>query len=154
MMLALTTSNYRRDLKRRECITDSVVDTGEIPEITIPLIHIANEIIHGRIEFVKEAFSLGFSFSHDHSIRLDNALKSPKTYFKLENIDFQIFESIINKCSERVLNFFEDIDAKDPIYFVYKCQFLIEENMFLFSKDFSKELAPLRLCSKHYYSSN
>ena len=147
-MLVVVTSNFRRDLKER----DSVVDPEALPEVTIPIIHIANEVIRERIAFVKEAFSLGFCLSTNHSTLLDKALRSPKMCYKLRNIDFELFESIIRICSEKVSIFLADINAIEAIYFVYKCQYLIEENLSLFYKEFSKELIHLRLLFLHFIS--
>ena len=140
-MLVVATANYRRDMKER----DSVVDPETLPEVTIPIIHIANEVIRERIAFVKEAFSLGFCLSTNRCTLLDKALRNPKMCYRLRNIDFELFESIIQMCSEKVSIFLADINAIEAIDSVYKCQYLIEENLSLFYKEFSKELNPLRL---------
>ena len=141
-MLALAISDYRRDLKEGDSTTDSEVDTYVLPEVTIPLIHIAYEKIRDRIAFVKEVFSLGFNLPLDH---LDRAIEDPRRCHKLRNIDFILFEAIIQKCSQKVSSFLQNTDAKGSISYVYERQFLIEENISLFYKDFGTELVSLRL---------
>ena len=136
-MLAVASSDYRRDKNEIESTTNSEVNTDVLPEVTIPLIHIAYEKIRDRIAFVKEAFSLGISLPQDHSTRLDKVLKNPKMLITLKNAEFKLFESILEKCWTSVSRFLEEPDTS--ISFVYTCQHLIEENLSLLYKDFSKE---------------
>ena len=144
-MLAVATSDYRRDLKEIDSPTDSEVDTDVFPEVTIPLIHIAYEKIRDRIAFVKEVFSLEFNLPLYHTTQLDRAIEDPRRCHKLRNIDFILFEAIIQKCSQKVSSFLQNTDAKGSISYVYERQFLIEENISLFYKDFRTELVSLRL---------
>ena len=136
-MLAVASSDYRRDLHEIESSTNSEVDTDVLPEVTIPLIHIVYEKIRDRIAFVKEALPLGISLPQDHSTRLDKVLKNPKMLYTLKNAEFKLFESILEKCWTSVSRFLEEPDTS--ISFVYKYQHLIEENLSLLYKDFSKE---------------
>ena len=144
-MLALAISDYRRDLKEGDSPTDSEVDTDVFPEVTIPLIHIAYEKIRDRIAFVEEALSLGFNLSPYHTTQLDKAIEDPRKCHKLRNIDFRLFESIIQKCSQEISSFFEHTGVDKFIPSLCECQFLIEENISLFYKDFSEDILKLRL---------
>ena len=143
-MLVVATYDCWKALKEGEGTTVSEVDTDILPVVTIPLIHVACEQIRDRIAFVKEAFSLKFSISDDHSTLLDNAMKNPRMCYRLRNIDFEIFVSIIQKCFGKVSQFLQGANAIETVDFVYKCQYLIEENLSLFYKDFSKQLDSLR----------
>ena len=129
-MLVVAISNCQRELKGEEGTT---ANTEELPEISIPLIHIANEIIRERIAFVKEAYSLGFTLPREHLIRPHNALKNSKTFSQLKHIDFDVFESIINNCSKKVSCIYKNAEAKIPIQHFLSYKLVIEENMYLFN---------------------
>ena len=129
-MLVVAISNCQRELKEEEGTT---AITEGLPEISIPFIHIANEIIRERIAFVKEAYSLGFSLPLDHLIRPNNALRNPQTYSQLKHIDFDLFESIINTYSKEVSCIYKNAETIVPQIHEY----LIEEHTYLFN-DFVK----------------
>ena len=137
MMLVVTISSCQRELKGEEATT---VYTEGLAEISIPLIHIGNEIIRERIAFVKEAYSLGFTLPSDHLIRHHNALSNSKTYSQLKHIDFDLFESIINKCWKKVSCIYKNAETTMPIQYFQRCERLIEENLFLFRSDFKVKL--------------
>ena len=126
-MLVVAISNCQRELKGEEGTTANT----ELPEISIPLIHIANEIIRERIAFVKEAYSLGFSLPNEHLICPDNALRNPNTFSQLKRIDFDVFESIISNCSKKV-SCINNPETKMPIQHFQTYKYLIEENFYLF----------------------
>ena len=132
-MLVVAISNCQRELKGEEGTT---ANTEELPEISIPLIHIANGIIRERIAFVKEAYSLGFTLPNEHLIRPDNALRNPKTFSQLKHIDFDVFESIINKCSKKVSCIYKNAETLIHIHHFQKNELLIGENMYLFNDVF------------------
>ena len=139
-MLAVATSNCQRELKEEEGTTANT----ELPDISIPLIHIANGIIRQRIAFVKEAYSLGYTLPNEHLIRLDNAFRTPKTFSQLKQVDFDVFESIIIQCSKEVSCSYKDTETLIPIQYFLKCERLIEENIYIFNNDVIK-LDTLRL---------
>ena len=129
-MLVVATSNCQRELKGEEGTT---ANTEELPEISIPLIHIANEIIRERIAFVNEAYSLGFSLPSDHLINQQNAFKNSKTFSELKHIDFDLFMSIIIKCSKDVSCIYESSETIMPIERFRIYELLIQENIYLFN---------------------
>ena len=131
-MLLVATSNCQRELKGEE---GTIADTQELPEISIPLIHIANEIIRERIAFVKEAYSLGYTLPLDHLISHQNALMNFKIFFQLKQVDFDLFESIIMQCSKEVSCSLKDTETLIPIQYFLKCERLFEENIYLFHHD-------------------
>ena len=132
-MLVVAISNCQRELKGEEGTT---VNTEELPEISIPLIQIANEIMRERIAYVKEAYSLGFSLPSEHLIRPDNALRNPNTFSQLKHIYFDLFESIVNKCSKKVSCIYKNTETLIPIQYFQKCERLIGENIYLFNDVF------------------
>ena len=132
-MLVVAISNCQRELKGEEGTTANT----ELPEISIPLIHIANEIIRERIAFVKEAYSLGYTLPLNNLIRPHDALRNPRTFSQLKHIDFDVFESIINTCSKKVSCIYKNAEAKIPIQHFLSYKLVIEENMYLFN-DFVK----------------
>ena len=140
-MLVVTISNCHRKLKGEEGTT---VNPEGLPEVTIPLIHIANDFIRERIAFVKEAYSLGFSLPKPHLINLHDALKNPKTYSELKNIDFDLFASIIDSCSKKVSNMYTEPDTSILVQYFQTCEPLIDENFVLFHNNFRDQLDSLR----------
>ena len=140
-MLVVAISNCQRELKGEEGTT---ANTEELPEISIPLIHIASGIIRERIAFVKEAYSLGYTLPNEHLIRSDNAYRNPKTLSQLKQVDFDLFESIIIQCSKEVSCSYKDSETLIPIQYFLKCERLIEENIYIFNNDVIK-LDTLRL---------
>ena len=132
-MLVVAISNCQRELKGEE---GTIANTEELPEISIPLIHIANGVIRERIAFVKEAYSLGFSLLREHLINRHNALGNPQTFSQLKHIDFDLFESIVNKCSKKVSCIYKNAETLIPIQYFQKCERLIGENIYLFNDVF------------------
>ena len=138
-MLAVSSSEYLCELQEEEF----VISQNDLPNISIPFLHIAREEMKERIHFVKEAISGGFYFHKYHLICLDNSLSNPKTYSTLRHLDFDLFESIIQRCWEDV-NYLKNTESLKYIDSVKRTRYLIVENMFLFHTDFSNELIHLR----------
>ena len=139
-MLAVASSEYLYEIQKEE----SAISPNDMPKISIPFLNIVKEEIIERISFVKEAITKGFYFRKDHLIRFDNAIYNPKTFSTLENIDFDLFETIIQECWNKVVTYLNNPDSLRCIDFVKKSRYLVVENMFLFHKDLSKELIHLR----------
>ena len=139
-MLAVASSEYLYEIQKEEF----AISPNDMPKISIPFLNIVKEEIIERISFVKEAITKGFYFRKDHLIRLDNAIYNPKTFSTLKNIDFDLFETIILECWNKVVTYLNNPDSLKCIDFVKKSKYLVVENMFLFHKDFSKELIHLR----------
>ena len=135
-MLVVAISNCQRELKGEEGTT---ANTEELPEISIPLIHIANEVMRERIAFVKEAYSLGFTLPLEHLIHPHNALKNSKTFSQLKHIDFDLFDTIVNTCSKKVSCIYKSAETSIPIQYFQKCERLIGENMYLFNDVFKPD---------------
>ena len=143
-MIAGAVSSYQREIMKGGSTNESV-DNAEVRPESIPLIHIAYQMIRNRIAFVKEAFELGFILSRRLSNNIDTGIKRPEECYQLRDMDFGIFESILNQSLETVSTFLENTDVRTDMKSVYKYQYLIEENIHLFNRDFSKELVSLRL---------
>ena len=139
-MLAVASSNYLCEIRKEE----SVHSQNDFPNVSIPFLHIVKEEMKERIAFVNEAITRGFYFHRNHLICLDNSLSNPKTYSTLKHLDFDLFESIIQKCWKNVVKYLTDPESLKHIDSVQRSRYLIVENMFLFQKDFSKELVLLR----------
>ena len=139
-MLAVASSEYLYEIQKVE----SAISPNGMPKISIPFLNIVKEEMKERISFVKEAITKGFYFRKDHLIRLDNAISNPKTFSTLKNIDFDLFETIIQECWKKVVSYLNNPDSLKCIDFVKKSRYLVVENMFLFHKDFSKGLINLR----------
>ena len=139
-MLAVASSNYLYEIQKEEC----VISRNDMPKVSIPTLHIVKKEMKERISFVKEAITKEFYFRKDHLIRLDNAIYNPITFFRLKNIDFDLFENIIQECWNKVITYLNNPDSLKCIDSVKKSRYLVVENMFLFQKDFSKELVHLR----------
>ena len=139
-MLAVASSNYLYEIQKNEYI----ISQNDMPKVSIPILNILKEEMKDRISFVKEAITKGFYIRKDHLIRLDNAIYNPKTFSTLKNIDFDLFESIIQECWKKVVTYFNNPDSLKYINSVQKSRYLVVENMFLFQKDFSEELIHLR----------
>ena len=140
VMLAVATSQYLSQIQGRECI----VSPSDLPRVPIPLLHIVYGEMKKRISFVIEAITAGYHFPKDHLIRLDSSLINPKTYSTLNNLDFDLFESIIKECWRKVLSYLNHPESIENIHSIQKSRHLIDENLFLFFEDFSKELVALR----------
>ena len=141
MMIAGAVSSYQRDIMKRESDTEPLDD---VEIFSIPLIHIAYQMIRNRIAFVKEAFELGFILSRRLSNSIDTGIKRPEECYQMRNMDFGIFESILKQSLGIVSKFLEDSDEITDLRSVYRYQYLIEENIHLFYRDFRKELVSLR----------
>ena len=139
-MLAVASSDYLCELQEEEF----VISQNDWPNISIPFLHIVREEMKERIFFVKEAISGGFYFHKDHLICLDNSLSNPKTYSTLKHLDFDLFESIIQRCWKDVVEYLKNPESFKYIDSVKRTRYLIVENMFLFQKDFSQEWDHLR----------
>ena len=146
VMLAVATSQYLSEIQREEYL----VSTFDLPRFSILLLHIVYGEMKERISFVTEAITAGYYYPKGHLIRLIDSLINPKTYSTLKNLDFDLFESIIYECWKKVTSYLKSPDSPESIeciHFVRRSRHLIEENLFLFYRDFSKELVPLRyLC--------
>ena len=139
-MLAVASSKYLYEIQKKEYI----ISQNDMPKVSIPFLNIVKEEMKERISFVKEAITKGFYFRKDHLIRLDDAIYNPKTFSTLKNIDFDLFESIIQECWKKVVTYLNNPDSLKYINYVQKSRYLVVENMFLFHKDFSKELIHLK----------
>ena len=139
-MLAVASSNYLYEIQKEEC----VISPNDMPKVSIPFLHIVKEEMKERISFVKEAITKGFYFRKVHLICPDISLSSPKTYFTLKNIDFDLFEIIIQESWKKVVTYLNNPDSVKLIDSVQRSRYLVAENMFLFHKNFSKELIHLR----------
>ena len=139
-MLAVASSNYLYEIREEEY----VVSQNDMPKVSIPFLHIVKEEMKDRISFVKEAITKGFYFRKNHLIRFDDAIYNHKTFSTLKNIDFDLFETIIQECWNKVVTYLSNPDSLKCIDFVKKSRYLVVENMFLFQKDFNKELIHLR----------
>ena len=140
-MIAGAVSSYQRDIMKKESATEPLDD---VEIFSIPLIHIAHQMIRNRIAFVKEAFELGFMLSRHLSNNIDTGIKRPEECYQMRDMDYVIFESILNQSLETVSTFLENTDVRTDMKSVYKYQYLIEENIHLLYRDFSKELVSLR----------
>ena len=143
VMLAVATSQYLSEIQGGEYL----VSQFDMPKVPIPLLHIVYEEMKERISFVTEAITTGHYYPKDHLIRLNDSLIKPKTYSTLKNLDFDLFESIIKECWKKVTSYLKSPDSPESIEYIYSVQrsrHLIEENLFLFCRGFSKELIPLR----------
>ena len=140
VMLAVASSEYLCELQEDEF----VISQNDLPNISIPFLHIVREEMKEIIYFVKEAISGGFYFHKNHLIYLDNSLSNPKTYSTLRHLDFDLFESIIQRCWEDVVIYLKNPESFKYIDSVKRTRYLIVENMFLFHTDFSNELIHLR----------
>ena len=146
VMLAVATSQYLSEIQGGEYL----VSPSDMPRVSIPLFHIVYEEMKERISFVTEAITSGYYYPKSHLIRLHNPLINPKTYSTLKNLDFGLFESIIKECWKKVTSYLNSPDSPQSIECIHSVQrsrHLIEENLFLFYRDFSKELIPLRYLS-------
>ena len=139
-MLAVASSNYSYEIQKKEY----VISPNDMPKVSIPFLNIVKEEMKERISFVKEAITKGFYFRKDHLICLDNAIYNPKTFSTLKNIDFDLFETIIQECWNKVVTYLNNPESLKCVDFVKKSRYLVVENMFLFHKEFSKELIHLR----------
>ena len=142
-MLAVATSEYLSEIQGGEYL----VPPFNMPKVPIPLLHIVYEEMKERISFVTEAITSGYYYPKNHLIRLNDSLINPKTYSTLKNLDFDLFESIIKECWKKVTSYLKSPDSPESIECIHSVQrsrHLIEENLFLFYRDFSKELVPLR----------
>ena len=140
VMLTVATSQYMSDIQGGE----SLVSRFDLPRVSIPLLHIVYDEMKERISFVTEAITKGYYYPKNHLIHLNDALINPKTYSMLKNLDFDLFDSIIKECWKKVLSYLSSPESIENINFVQRLRHLIEENLFLFYRDFSKELVPLR----------
>ena len=139
-MLAVASSNYLHEIQKGKYVTSQ----NDMPEFSIPILHIVKEEMEDKISFVKEAITKGFYFRKDHLIRLDNAISNPINFSTLKNIDFELFEAIILECWKKVVTYLNNPDSVKLIFSVQRSRYLVVENMFLFHKDFSKKLIHLR----------
>ena len=146
VMLAVATSEYLSEIQGGEYLASP----SDLPRVPIPLLHIVYGEMKERISFVTEAISTGYYYPKGHLIRLNDSLINPKTYSTLKNLDFDLFESIIKECWKKVTSYLNSPDSPESIECIHSVQrsrHLIEENLFLFYRDFSKELIPLRYLS-------
>ena len=140
VLLAVASSNYLCEIRKEEYVNLK----NDLPNVSIPFLHIVKEEMKERIAFVNEAITRGFYFHRNHLICLDNSLSNPKTYSTLKHLDFDLFESIIQKCWKNVVKYLTDPESLKHIDSVQRSRYLIVENMFLFQTDFSKEFVLLR----------
>ena len=139
-MLVVASSNYLYEIQKDKY----VISQNDMPRVSIPFLHIVKEEMKERISFVKDAITEGFYLGNGHLICPDISLSNPKTYFTLKNIDFDLFETILQECWKKVVTYMKNPDSLKLIDFVKKSRYLVVENMFLFHKDFSNELIHLR----------
>ena len=143
VMLAVATSQYLSEIQGGGYL----VSQFDLPRVPIPLLHIVYEEVKERISFVTKAITTGYYYPNDHLIHLSDSLINPKTYSTLKNLEFDLFEFIIMECWRKVTSYLNSPDSPesiDNIHSVQRSSHLIEENLFLFYRDFSKELVPLR----------
>ena len=140
VLLAVASSNYLCEIRKEEYVNLK----NDLPNVSIPFLHIVKEEMKETIAFVKEAITRGFFFRKDHLVYLENPLLDPKTYSTLKHLDFELFESIVQECWENVVKYLTDPESLKHIDSVQRSRYLIVENMFLFQTDFSKEFVLLR----------
>ena len=114
-----------------------------LPEYNIPSIHIAYSMVKDRIDFVNEAFNLGFQFHKNHPILTDKCLSTPNNYFMLQNIDFDIFKYLIDECWRNVSRLQVPRDPASLLERFADYNYLIEHNSTFF-KDYVEEISFLR----------